>query len=78
MVMMTKKVEMELHHKIKNFHDIGMANPFEPVKGVKRAIKEIENYEFEKNLYPKTLIAPLLAKVEEGGRQHPRCIFLPE
>ena len=44
---MTKKVEMELIYKIKNFHDIGMSNPFEPLKGVKKSIKEIAQYDFD-------------------------------
>ena len=67
-----------MRHKVENFQDIGMSDPFKPSSTLKKALSIVRSWDFYGEVYPNYIVGELMEAVRKDCNiKPPKTVFLP-
>jgi len=72
------RMEMDQENRIETFEEIMMADPIDSKKSLNETINTIRTYDFYSEVYPSTIMQPIIDDFENRGSINPpKTVFLP-
>ena len=71
-------MQMDQINNIESFDEIGMADPFQPNKGILKAKDMVKRLDYSKEIYSKSLMKAIVeALIAKENIKSPQTIFIP-